>query len=178
MRAVSHPHARQRRQQQRPSTLRASRGTWATRSPDQPLFLQDLDCHCYDPRNTFVLNPRHAWTDTLPTASSAPSAAYYNDFRYQRRPSELASQPRRPSASESVNSDPRRVQQRIFNRALMLNTTSKHISSTPAPRATRRPSEPRRPLHQRLRNHQHNRSRIRRAPRHPRSPNHVLTSGM
>src|SRR5262249_45166704 len=36
-------------------------GTFANRVPGQPLFLKDLNCHCFDPRNEFVLNPK-AWT--------------------------------------------------------------------------------------------------------------------
>jgi hypothetical protein len=65
------------------------RSTWAARGPGQPLFLKDLNCHCFDPSTTIVLNP-NAWTDTL-SGQFSPSAAYYNDFRYQRRPPELAS---------------------------------------------------------------------------------------
>ena len=65
------------------------RGTWAQRVPGEQLFSQDLNCHCFDPARTIVLNP-NAWTDT-PSGSFSPSAAYYNDFRYQRRPSELLS---------------------------------------------------------------------------------------
>jgi hypothetical protein len=38
------------------------RGTVANRVPGQPLFLKDLNCHCFDPNNEFVLNPA-AWAE-------------------------------------------------------------------------------------------------------------------
>jgi hypothetical protein len=65
------------------------RGTRAYRVPDQPVFLQDLNCHCFDPSTTIVLNP-NAWTDT-PNGQWSPAAFSYNDFRQQRRPSETLS---------------------------------------------------------------------------------------
>jgi Carboxypeptidase regulatory-like domain/TonB dependent receptor len=98
------------------------RGTWATRVPDQPLFLQDLNCHCFDPSTTVVLNP-NAWADT-PNGQFSPSAAYYNDFRYQRRPSELASLGRTFRIKESVSLQVRAEFNNIFNRTLFLNTTA------------------------------------------------------
>ncbi len=50
-------------------------------------ILSISNCHCYDPSRTKVLNDA-AWTNT-PSGSFSPSAAFYNDYRYQRRPSEL-----------------------------------------------------------------------------------------
>jgi len=62
------------------------RGTRAERVAGVPLFLQDINCHCFDPAQTQVLNPA-AWKD--PTAGTfSPSAAYYDDFRYRRIPRE------------------------------------------------------------------------------------------
>jgi hypothetical protein len=98
------------------------RGTWATRVPSQPLFLQDLNCHCFDPSTTIVLN-KDAWTDT-PNGQFSPSAAYYNDFRYQRRPSELASLGRTFRIKERVTFQIRAEFNNIFNRTLFLNTTA------------------------------------------------------
>jgi hypothetical protein len=51
-----------------------------------PLYLKDLNCHCYDPNKELVLNPV-AWTDALP-GQFGVSAPYYNDYRYKRRPTE------------------------------------------------------------------------------------------
>ena len=62
------------------------RGTFANRVPGEPLFTQDLNCHCYDPNTTFVLNPK-AWVDP-PAGQFGTAAAYYGDYRYQRRPQE------------------------------------------------------------------------------------------
>ena len=45
-------------------------GTFANRVPGQPLFTVDLNCHCYDPKKTFVLNP-NAWVDPSQRASWA-----------------------------------------------------------------------------------------------------------
>ncbi len=61
-------------------------GTFANRVPGQPLFTKDLNCHCFDPSTTFVLNPA-AWTDPAP-GQFGTSAPYYSDYRYQRRPDE------------------------------------------------------------------------------------------
>jgi hypothetical protein len=56
------------------------------RVPGVPLYLKDLNCHCYDPNKELVLNPA-AWTDALP-GQFGVSAPYYGDYRYHRRPLE------------------------------------------------------------------------------------------
>jgi hypothetical protein len=73
------------------STNQLSQLTFATTSylnrvPGVPLFLQDLNCHCFDPTKTLVLNPA-AWVSPAP-GTYGTSPAYYNDFRSQRRPTE------------------------------------------------------------------------------------------
>lgn len=56
---------------------RATRGRhFANRVQGQPLFLQDLNCHCFDPTRTFALNPA-AWADPAPGQFGA-SAPFYN----------------------------------------------------------------------------------------------------
>jgi len=65
------------------------RGTRADRVPGAPLYLQDLNCSCFDPGQTQVLNPA-AWRDPV-AGSFSPAAAYYNDYRYQRHPRETLS---------------------------------------------------------------------------------------
>ena len=65
------------------------RGTRAERVPGVPLFLKDLNCHCFDPAQTQVLNPA-AWKDPTP-GTFTQSAMYYNDYRFQRRPRETLS---------------------------------------------------------------------------------------
>src|SRR5262249_10082381 len=61
--------------------------SFAKRVPGQPLItVKDLNCHCYDPNKTWVLN-KDAWVDPAPgTFSDSP--AYYSDYRKQRRPIE------------------------------------------------------------------------------------------
>ena len=65
------------------------RGTRMNRVEGQPLFLKDLNCHCFDPYKDLVLNPA-AWKDAGP-GEWGTSAAYYNDYRQQRRPDEQLS---------------------------------------------------------------------------------------
>ena len=60
--------------------------SFANRVPGQKLFTVDLNCHCYDPNKTFVLN-KDAWVDP-PAGQFGSSAAYYSDYRSQRRPME------------------------------------------------------------------------------------------
>jgi hypothetical protein len=63
--------------------------TFFNRVAGQPLFLKDLNCHCIDPTKDLVLNP-NAWSN--PAAGQfGTGAVYYNDYRYQRRPSEVMS---------------------------------------------------------------------------------------
>jgi hypothetical protein len=60
--------------------------SFANRKPGVPLYTVDVNCHCYDPNKTFVLN-KDAWTDPAP-GQFGSSAAYYSDYRTQRRPME------------------------------------------------------------------------------------------
>ncbi|MCM3878519.1 MAG: TonB-dependent receptor [Vicinamibacterales bacterium] len=55
------------------------------RVPGEPLYLKDLNGKI-DPNADFVLNPK-AWVDA-PQGEYSTSPAYYDDFRYQRRPDE------------------------------------------------------------------------------------------
>ena len=60
--------------------------SYLNRVPGQPLFIVDLNCHCYDPTKTLVLNPA-AWVNPA-VGTYSSSAAYYNDYRSQRHPTE------------------------------------------------------------------------------------------
>jgi hypothetical protein len=102
------------------------RGTYAERIPGVPLFLQDLNCHCFDPAQTQVLNPA-AWRDPGTTYDStgkaiayngsfSPSAAFYNDFRQQRRPKESLSFGRTFRMGERVSLSVRAEMINPFNR--------------------------------------------------------------
>ncbi|MBZ5576642.1 MAG: hypothetical protein LAP40_08810 [Acidobacteriia bacterium] len=91
----------------------------AQRVAGQPLFLADLNCHCYDPSKTQVLNPA-AWTD--PAAGTfTTSAMYYGDYRYERRPKETMSFGRLFRIRERVSLQIRAEFQNIFNRTQVPN---------------------------------------------------------
>jgi hypothetical protein len=93
------------------------RPTYSTRVEGQPLYLEDPNCHCFDPSRTVVLNEA-AWTNT-PSGAFSPSAAFYNDYRYQRRPSELMSLGRIFRLGEGKQLLIRAEFSNIFNRTLM-----------------------------------------------------------
>jgi hypothetical protein len=91
--------------------------TFVNRVPGQPLYTVDLNCHCFDPRNVFVLNPA-AWADPPPgTFGSAP--AYYSDYRAQRRPTENFNFGRTFRITERVTFNLRAEFSDIFNRAFI-----------------------------------------------------------
>jgi hypothetical protein len=98
------------------------RATYATRVPGQPLYNVNMNCHCYDYGNTVVLNP-NAWTDT-PSGQWSPNAAFYNDFRYMRRPQELMSIARNFHIKERVTFMIRAEFNNIFNRTLVATTNT------------------------------------------------------
>lgn len=60
--------------------------TRMNRVDGEPLFLHDLNSDSYDPNKHFVLNPA-AWSDPA-QGQFGTSPAYYDDYRYQRRPEE------------------------------------------------------------------------------------------
>ncbi|MEJ7607109.1 MAG: hypothetical protein WKF37_12800 [Bryobacteraceae bacterium] len=57
--------------------------TNVNRVPGEPLFLKNPNCHCIDPFKDFVFSPK-AWTDAAP-GQFGTAAAYYSDYRSQRR---------------------------------------------------------------------------------------------
>jgi Carboxypeptidase regulatory-like domain len=112
-------------------TQSLGRGTHAERIPGVPLFLADLNCHCFDPAQTQVLNPA-AWRDPGSTYDStgkqiaydgtfSTSAAYYNDYRYRRIPRETLAFGRTFSITERVNFQVRMEFTNPFNRAQIPN---------------------------------------------------------
>ncbi|HLI84622.1 MAG TPA: carboxypeptidase-like regulatory domain-containing protein [Bryobacteraceae bacterium] len=94
-------------------------GTFMNRVPGVPLFTKDLNCHCFDPNTTFVLNPA-AWTNPLP-GQWGTAAAYYDNYRYQRRPVENMSLGRVFRVKERYNLQIRAEFTNIFNRTEMNN---------------------------------------------------------
>jgi hypothetical protein len=102
--------------------------TFVNRVPGQPLFTQDLNCHCFDPNKAFVLNPA-AWSDPAP-GQFGTAAAYYNDYRQQRRPSESMSIARNFRFRERMNIQIRAEFTNIFNRTEVNNPTSTNAFAT------------------------------------------------
>jgi hypothetical protein len=105
------------------------RNTFANRVPGQPLFVKDLNCHCVNPSKELVLNP-NAWVDP-PAGQFGTSAAYYNDYRYKRRPSEAMSLGRVFRIKEKVSLSIRADFNNIFNRTQMSNPTSGGTTTAP-----------------------------------------------
>jgi hypothetical protein len=104
-------------------------GTLFNRVPGVPLFTQDLNCHCFDPYTTFVLNPA-AWSN--PAAGQwGTAAAYYTDFRYQRRPVENISLGRVFRVKERASLQIRAEFTNMFNRTEMNNPTATNPLATP-----------------------------------------------
>jgi hypothetical protein len=96
--------------------------TFADRVPGQPLFTQNLNCHCFDPNATFVLNPA-AWVNP-PAGQFGTSAAYYSDYRSQRRPVENMNLGREWRVKERYRINLRIEFTNIFNRTYVANPTS------------------------------------------------------
>lgn len=90
------------------------------RVPGQPLYLKDLNCHCFDPNTTIVLNPA-AWTN--PGPGQFGGAYYYPDFRGPRRPTENLAFGRNFRIRERVTFKVRAEFQNILNRTYLNNPT-------------------------------------------------------
>lgn len=103
-------------------TAALGRGTFANRVPGQPLFTVDLNCHCYDPNTTFVQN-QNAWSTPAP-GQFGTSAAYYSDYRYQRRPVENMALGRTFRIKERASVNVRAEFTNLFNRAGIPNPTN------------------------------------------------------
>ncbi|MEP6962412.1 MAG: TonB-dependent receptor, partial [Acidobacteriota bacterium] len=104
--------------------------SYANRAAGQPLFLNDLNDNSLDPARTLYLNPA-AWADP-PTGQFSSSAAYYTDYRLQRRPTENMSVGRTFRVKERVTFNVRGEFSNIFNRTQMSNPSSASIATTVA----------------------------------------------
>jgi hypothetical protein len=87
--------------------------TFLNRVPGQPLFLVDPNSH-FDPTTQLVLNPK-AWAEPSYGTFGA-SAAYFNDFRWQRQPAESMALARTFRVKERASFMIRADFQNIFNR--------------------------------------------------------------
>ncbi|MGH7487973.1 MAG: hypothetical protein ACREMY_20595, partial [bacterium] len=83
--------------------------------------------HCIDPNKDFILNPA-AWSD--PAAGQfGTAAAYYNDYRYARRPSESAGLGRLFRIREHMSFELRAEFFNIFNHAQFSDPNGQFNSS-------------------------------------------------
>jgi hypothetical protein len=97
--------------------------------PGQPLFLKNLNCHCFNPATTLTLNPA-AWTQ--PAAGQfGDTALYLNNYRGQRRPDEEMSFGRTFRLREKVSFQLRAEFFNVFNRTEMNNPSSTNAQATP-----------------------------------------------
>ncbi len=108
-----------------------SNATFMDRVPGVPLYTVDLNCHCYDPNKTFVLNPA-AWAPP-PAGQFGTAAAYYSDYRYMRRPVENMSAGRIFRLGERVSLNIRAEFTNVFNRARYNNPTGPAVSNAQSP---------------------------------------------
>jgi len=103
--------------------------SYLNRVPGVPLYLQDLNCHCYDPTTNLVLNPA-AWVASAP-GTLGTSPAYYSDFRYQRHPTENFNFGRTFRIRESMSLSVRAEFVNIFNRTVLPNPSATTPLSAP-----------------------------------------------
>jgi hypothetical protein len=104
------------------------RGTVANRVAGEPLFTQDLNCHCFDPNKQFVLNPK-AWSD--PAAGQwGVSAPYLADYRTNRRPQESLNVGRDFRIREGMKLNLRAEFSNVFNRVILNSPTSTNALAT------------------------------------------------
>ena len=94
----------------------------------QPLYLKDLNCRCFDPNTTIVLNPA-AWTNPLPGQYGGPT--HYGDFRGERRPVENFGVGRQFRIRERVSFNIRAEFTNIFNRTYMNDPSASGTGGNP-----------------------------------------------
>jgi hypothetical protein len=107
----------------------SSTGTFFNRVAGQPLFLKSLNCHCISPFSQLSLNPA-AWSDPAPGQFST-GPIYYNDYRYQRRPTESLSLGRLVPIREGMSFELRMQFLNAFNRAEMADPNGTNALQTP-----------------------------------------------
>jgi len=99
--------------------LMLGQSTYYNRVPGQPIYTQDINCKCFDPSKTLILNS-NAWTD--PGAGNwGTAAARYADFSGARRPSENISLGRILRFKERVQLQVRAEFTNMFNRWIWPN---------------------------------------------------------
>jgi len=98
------------------------RNTRMNRVAGEPLFLKDVNCHCFDPYKDLVLNPK-AWQDAQ-AGQWGVSAGLYDDYRQQRHPDEQLSLGRTFRVREGLTFSLRGEFFNAFNRTVLPNPSS------------------------------------------------------
>jgi hypothetical protein len=98
-------------------------GALDDRVPGVPLYLvPSLNCHCFDPSTTAVLNP--AAFVAPPAGQFGSAAPFYSDFRYARHPSENINLGRTWHFRERLSLNLRVEFSNFFNRTYLNNPTA------------------------------------------------------
>jgi hypothetical protein len=112
--------------------------TLFNRVPGVNPFTVDLNCHCFDPNKTFVLNPA-AWSNPGP-GQWGTAAAYYSDYRYPRRPVENISLGRLFRIKERASIQIRAEFTNMFNRTELNYPTATNALASQVRDATGKPT--------------------------------------
>ena len=102
--------------------------TFANRKQGATLIPKDLNGNDLDPRSEFALNP-DAWVDPEDGQFSSGNA-YYNDYRFKRRPIEQVSLSRNFKISDKVRLNVRAEFQNVFNRRDMVDPSYLNAKAT------------------------------------------------
>ncbi len=95
-------------------------GALDDRVPGVPLYLvPSLNCHCFDPSKTAVLNPA-AWA-APPPGQFGTASPFYTDFRYSRHPNENINLGRTWRIKERMSLNLRVEFSNFFNRTYLNN---------------------------------------------------------
>ncbi len=94
----------------------------------QPFYLTDINCHCFDPQKTIVLNPA-AWAN--PALGTFGGAQYLSAFRQQRRPVENFGIGRLFHIKERYALSVRAEFTNIFNRTELINPSTASPQTAP-----------------------------------------------
>jgi hypothetical protein len=94
----------------------------------QPFYLTDINCHCFNPQKTIVLNPA-AWTNPAP--GTFGGAEYLSAFRQQRRPVENFGIGRLFRIKERYSLSVRAEFTNIFNRTELVNPSTASPQTAP-----------------------------------------------
>jgi hypothetical protein len=101
--------------------------TVANRIPGVDLYTHDINCHCFDPATTFILNPA-AWANPGP-GQFGSGALFYSDYRYARHPIENIGIGRVFRYRERFSLELRVDFSNIFNRTYLNNPTATGFSN-------------------------------------------------